>query len=659
MTATGGNATIGGAATAGTNVSLTASGSGTFRGDVIAGDDVNVVASSVNFGGDVEAANDVTINAAGGTVNFNGSGAQTVLADNGAIIINGVVTKVIGAGGGGGGGGGSLVPGVTAGNLILDAGTTIDVTGPISATGSVISTSVGASSFGGAITAGDDITMSGGSLRLNGSLTAGTAIGDNISLTGPIVLNAADSAWTANRIFVNGSIDGAAAGAQTLRLRAADRSVLDGGIGGSVSLGEFRIENGFTQLGSVAGGTFTVNADRFTLAPASRPSDVGVDLGSSGNLVVNAPLFTMAQGSKATILGDFTINSGAGTARLSDVNTTGVFEVTAGSIQLVARDGSGAMTSIGTIDDSGLDFISLGGFKFSVAPVLDGAGSVRFASPNATGDLNGTLVDFVMLNINDSELGLNSLVGGVGVSGADFRSGTSFFDLVADGTSSTSSATTSAVVAGLDIAEMDTTIALSAAERERLQAALGGAVEVRWPDPVEAREIGSGSVAFRDGGRLEAAALASRSDAVGVAAREAGWRRPLSASAQRFELVQVRRFLVASDAIRAASPEAVQAAAQQIVTAYRAGTPLADVVQGLRTRGAAEELAAVQLVANFIRTGESLGLSDTERTRAGAGGMLWPQSQIGALGGGADFNVPASAFDGGFWMSLDQPIATR
>jgi hypothetical protein len=367
----------------------------------------------------------------------------------------------------------------------------------------------------------------------------------------------------------------------------------------------------------------------------------------------------MAQGSKATILGDFTINSGAGTARLSDVNTTGVFEVNAGSIRLVARDGSGAMTSIGTIDDGGLDFIALGGFKFSVAPILDGTGAVRFASPSATGDLNGNLIDFVMLNSNDSEFGLSSLTGGVGVSGADFGIGSTFFDLVADGTSSTSSSTTSAVIAGLDIADTDTTIALSAAERERLQAALGGAVEVRWPDATEAREIGSGSVAFRDGGRLEAAALASRSDAAGVTAREAGWRRPLSASAQRFELVQVRRFLVASDAMRAAAPEAVQAAAQQIVTAYRAGTPLSDVVQGLRARGASDELAAVQLVANFIRTGESLGLSDTERTRAGAGGLPWPQSQIGALGGGAEFNVPASAFDGGFWMSLDQPVATR
>jgi hypothetical protein len=738
---TSGSANFGGNVTAGDTFSLNAGGSANFLGNVNAGDDINLAANNFAFRGNVLAGNDVTIDANGGAVVFNGSAAQTVRADNGAVLIDGAVTKT-GSGGGGGGGAGLLPPGdllldagttltvtgainvagsldtisggtstfggnvvagnnvtldangnainfngaagqtvradngallidgavsKTGGDLTLDAGTTLEVTGALQSSGAISSTSAGTSTFGGAVTAGDDLSIAASSIRLFGNLTGGSDVGDTITLNGPIVLNAADSRWSAHGIRVNGSINGAAPGAQTLRLAAGDRSILNGGIGNTARLGEFRIEDGFTQLGSVSGGLFVVNADRFVLAPASRPSNVGVDLASSGNLVFNTTQFTMAQGTKATVLGNFTINNGAGTARLSDVNTTGVFEVNAGQIVLVARPAGSSFTSIGGTLDTGLDFVSLGGFRFSVAPILDGAGLVRFASPNAAGDLNGNLIDFVMLNLNDADLGVSSLTGGFGIVGADFFDGANFFDLIADGTANTSSATTIAALAPQETrgAREAGGVALSVSERRQLEALLGGAIEIRMPDVSEILEIGTGSVAFRDQGRAEVAALASSaaSETVAANSRSTEWRRPLPSVVQRFSGARVRDLLATSEALRKVSREsasAFSAAAGSLASAYAAQEPLAAVVDRARSAGNAAELDALRVIGRWVKLGEELGLSTAERLRAGdpASKTLWPQTTV-ALEGGIEFKVPASAFDAEFWMALDRPVASK
>jgi hypothetical protein len=710
---TSGSANFGGNVTAGDTFSLNAGGSANFLGNVNAGDDINLAANNFAFRGNVLAGNDVTIDANGGAVVFNGSAAQTVRADNGAVLIDGAVTKT-GSGGGGGGGAGLLPPGdllldagttltvtgainvagsldtisggtstfggnvvagnnvtldangnainfngaagqtvradngallidgavsKTGGDLTLDAGTTLEVTGALQSSGAISSTSAGTSTFGGAVTAGDDLSIAASSIRLFGNLTGGSDVGDTITLNG----------------------------AQTLRLAAGDRSILNGGIGNTARLGEFRIEDGFTQLGSVSGGLFVVNADRFVLAPASRPSNVGVDLASSGNLVFNTTQFTMAQGTKATVLGNFTINNGAGTARLSDVNTTGVFEVNAGQIVLVARPAGSSFTSIGGTLDTGLDFVSLGGFRFSVAPILDGAGLVRFASPNAAGDLNGNLIDFVMLNLNDADLGVSSLTGGFGIVGADFFDGANFFDLIADGTANTSSATTIAALAPQETrgAREAGGVALSVSERRQLEALLGGAIEIRMPDVSEILEIGTGSVAFRDQGRAEVAALASSaaSETVAANSRSTEWRRPLPSVVQRFSGARVRDLLATSEALRKVSREsasAFSAAAGSLASAYAAQEPLAAVVDRARSAGNAAELDALRVIGRWVKLGEELGLSTAERLRAGdpASKTLWPQTTV-ALEGGIEFKVPASAFDAEFWMALDRPVASK
>jgi filamentous hemagglutinin family protein len=664
----GGDASVGGNTSAGTDIVVNSAGAATFGGTVDAGNNVSLngdaitvsgnvsagnqvllsAASAITLGGDVNGVNNVTIDANGGAVTFNGAAGQTVRSDSGALLIDGAVSK-------------------TGGDLTLFAGAALDVTGAMNVSGSLNSTSSGVSTFGGNVTTGDDLTVSASSIQLFGDLAGGSDAGDTITLNGPIVLNAADSRWSAHGIRVNGSINGAAPGAQTLRLAAGDRSILNGGIGNTARLGEFRIEDGFTQLGSVSGGLFVVNADRFVLAPASRPSNVGVDLASSGNLVFNTTQFTMAQGTKATVLGNFTINNGAGTARLSDVNTTGVFEVNAGQIVLVARPAGSSFTSIGGTLDTGLDFVSLGGFRFSVAPILDGAGLARFASPNATGDLNGNLIDFVMLNLNDADLGISSLTGGFGIVGADFFDGANFFDLIADGTANTSSATTIAALAPQETrgAREAGGVALSVSERRQLEALLGGAIEIRLPDVPEILEIGTGSVAFRDQGRAEVAALASSSASETVAAsgRSTDWRRPLPSVVQRFSGARVQDLLETSEALRKVSREsasAFSAAAGSLANAYAGQEPLAAVVDRARSAGNAAELDALRVIGRWVKLGEELGLSTAERLRAGdpASKTLWPQTTV-ALEGGIEFKVPASAFDAEFWMALDRPVASK
>jgi hypothetical protein len=657
LTLTGRAVNAGGSITLiGGSLSVTATaGDAQITGDVTAGAGVEISATGGNavLGGNISATNgDVALSGAG--VTFAGSGDQAVHADSGLILIDGLVTK-------------------PDGDLTLSAGTSLVVTGAIDVSGSLSSTSAGASTFGGSVTAGDDLTLSAGSIQLFGDLTGGSGAGDTVTLTGPIVLHAADSRWSAHGIRVNGSINGAAPGAQTLRLAAGDRSILDGGIGDAVRLGEFRIEDGFTQLGTIAGGLFLVRADHFTLAPASRPSNVSVDLASSGDLVFHTGEFAMAQGTKATVLGSLTVNSGTGTARLSDVNTTGVFEVNAGQIVLVSRPSGISFTSVGDATDTGLDFVSLGGFRFSVAPTLDGAGFVRFASPNATGDLNSTLAGFVMLNLNASDLGLSGLSGGLGVVEADFFDGARFFDLIADYTINGSSAPAIAIAGATEVlAPQDTAsareeevAALSVAEQRRLEALLVGLLGITLAEPVGANEIGTDSVAVEDHGRSMAPASAANvvGDTVSVDGRSLHWRRPMPSAAQRFHGALVRELLATSDALLALARESATAfssSAGSLADAYASREPLAAVVQRARAAGNDAELEALRAIARFVELGEELDLSTSERLRAGLqeSGTMWPQSLI-SLEGDVEFKVPASAFDADFWLELDRSVASE
>jgi filamentous hemagglutinin len=489
VTATAGNASVGGAANAGTDVSITATGA-VSAGSVLAGNDatlsgpsvtvsgnaaatagalsVTATAGNASVGGNATAGTDLSITATGGNAvlggnatatsgnvsisgenaNFTAAGAQTVRADNGSVTITGNATKATGAltltgervlvDGSVQVGAGSFFVGATSGDA--------EITGPTSAGGHAVIHASGVARLGGSVMAGDDLTITAGSIQLFGDLAAGTDRGDTITLDGPVSLHANDSRWSGHGIRVMGTIDGATAGAQTLRLASGDRTILAGGVGNAFRLSQFIVEDGFTQLGTVVGGLLVVDADNFVLAPAARPAGFAVDLASPGRLVLNVGQFTMAQGTKATVLGDFTINAGGGTARLSDINAIGALEVNAGQIVLVTRPSGVALTSIGEQFDIGVDFQSLGGFRFSVVPSVEGSGLVRFGSPQAIGDQLGTLLDFVMINLDDSEFGLNRLTGGFGIVPADFFDGLNFFDLIADGPSTTSNATTVAAL---------------------------------------------------------------------------------------------------------------------------------------------------------------------------------------------------------------------
>ena len=429
LTATAGNASVGGNATAGTNLSIAATG-----GNAVLGGNATATAGNVSISGT--------------NASFTAAGAQTVRADNGSVTITGNATKATGAltlsgervlvDGSVQVGAGSFSVGATSGDA--------EITGSTSAGGHAVIHASGVARLGGSVTAGDDLMITAGGIQLFGDLAAGADPGDTITLAGSVSLHAIDSRWSGHGIRVLGTIDGATAGGQTLRLAAGDRTILAGGVGNAFRLSQFIVEDGFTQLGTVVGGLFVVDADNFVLAPAARPAGFAVDLASPGHLVLNVGQFTMAQGTKATVLGDFTINAGAGTARLSDINAIGVLEVNAGRILLVTRPPGVAVTSIGEQLDIGVDFQSLGGFRFSVAPTVEGSGLVRFGSPKAIGDQLGTLRGFVMINLDDSEFGVNGLTGGFGVVPADFFDGLKFLDLVADGPPNTSNSTTLAAL---------------------------------------------------------------------------------------------------------------------------------------------------------------------------------------------------------------------
>jgi hypothetical protein len=685
VTATAGDATVG-AASAGGNASLTATG-GVSAASVTAGNNATVSGASVNVagnaaatagalsvtsaagnasvGGNATAGGNVTVSATGGdavlggnvtsangdvslsgtNVTFGGAAAQTVSATNGAVTVTGNAAKAAGAltltgesvnAGDVSATAGSLTVTATAGDATVGGNATAGGNVTVSATG-------GDAVLGGDVLAGDDVTLAGNAIRLGGNVTGGGDAGDEIRLTGPVTL-LGNSTWSAFDITVDGTIDGVAAGAQSLTLAAANRSILSGNVGQANRLGSFTINDGFTQLGTAAGGSFLLNADIFTLAPASRPAGFGVDLGSPGALIINTGAFTMAQGTKATVLGDFTINNGTGIARLSDVNTTGVFEVNAGQIVLVGRTASSALTALGGVEDAGLDFVSLGGFRFSVAPILEGIGSVLFASPNATGDIVGSLLEFPMLNLSDSELG--SGVSG-GVVEPDFASGGIYFDLVADGTSSNSSATATAALALQSLPEAEeSVVALSSSERRRLSQLLGG-IDVRMPNPGEMADIGAGNVVFGDQMRAEAGQI-SQLDR--FEPRPSGAVRPLSAVAQRFSGSRVREMLALDSALAETPSAARRAALDAMRQAHEAGKPLADAA---RAAGSDEERRAMGRIARFIELGVQLGMSESERWRAGRAGVPFPQHQVDAE---KPFLVPASQFDAEFWSVIGDSL---
>jgi hypothetical protein len=607
VTATAGDATVG-AASAGGNASLTATG-GVSAASVLAGNDATVSGASVNVAGNAAAT----------------AGALSVTSTAGDASVGGNATA-----------GGNVTVSAAGGDAVL----------------------------GGNVLAGDDVTLAGNAIRLGGNVTGGGDAGDEIRLTGPVTL-LGNSTWSAFDITVDGTIDGVAAGAQSLTLAAANRSILSGNVGQANRLGAFTINDGFTQLGTAAGGSFLLNADIFTLAPASRPAGFGVDLGSPGALTINTGAFTMAQGTKATVLGDFTINNGTGVARLSDVNTVGIFEVNAGQIQIVPRDASGALTAAGIILDTGVDFVSIGGFRFSVVPILDGVGQVRFSTPGATGDLNGNLVGFPMLNLDDADFGLLGLSGGLGVTGADFSNGVEFFDLLADGTLNANTANAIAAAAPQETPDALESggVSLSSSERRELESALNN-IEIRLPSAEEALEIGVGSVAFRDSRRAEIERVVTGIDAEAIPARAAGESRALSAVVQRFSGARVRGFLESYrelNGLRSSSKELLGKAAARLADASAKGESLAKAVDAAREAGSADEVAAMGKIARFIQLGEELGLSNAERRLAArdvSDTGLWPQAVV-ADQASIPFEVPASAFDREFWMAVEQPIASK
>ena len=118
-----------------------------------------------------------------------------------------------------------------------------------------------------------------------------------------------------------------------------------------------------------------------------------------------------------------------------------------------------------------------------------------------------------------------------------------------------------------------------------------------------------------------------------------------------------------------ANREAFRRAALALQRAASEGRPLGDVVREMSAAGDATGIAAARLIGDYVVRGESLGLTAPEGRSVGlaAGvGTAWPQAIVPAKLGITDasdplfgFDVPAGAFDAGFWSAVDSAAPGR
>jgi hypothetical protein len=250
-----------------------------------------------------------------------------------------------------------------------------------------------------------------------------------------------------------------------------------------------------------------------------------------------------------------------------------------------------------------------------------------------------------MLDSNFATTGLAIEQGGLGFSIADLFGGGSFFDLVAYNGTNENVATLYAGASqeDLEISDADSGTVLFTDEEQMLEQVFGDVLEVRPPTAAELRQLLSGSAVLVD-------------HEVGGA--------PVGVSSRRLGAGRARALLETATRLEsgiAADPATFRAAAAELLAAYRAGRPLAAAMAAARDAGESGKAAAMRLIGEYLRQGESLGLSPAERRLVTAAEFpegFWPQTAIPGLLGEtrptdplASFDVPAAAFGPAFWVA--------
>lgn len=580
-----------------------------------------------------------------GPVTFDGAGDQSAIANGGTLEIGGDVVKEAA--------GDLLLSSDGALSLdgdvrVLDGSLSLDATS-IALTGSdtQVLSSTGTTEFNSDITKGaGNLTITGDDrIEIGGDVTVE---GGRLRFNGPMLLKL-DTSMSAMRVTFDGSIDGTYA----LVVAADERITFLGDIGQN-SLGEKGGSDGLQSLTLSAGDFVEFESGAVRVVdeisfnandPVGGPIPNVATIGAAGDITFDCGEFTMGPRQKFTVLGTLTINAGAGTVTLGDVNALGDLVVNADSIQLRSRAGGAVLGPNGSVNDSGADLIAGGSFVFSSIPLVLGGGVVQFGSLLANADTTGNLAGFT-LSLLDGPFGAASL-----------RQGSLYFDATVPQftpapptpptpTSNVSPATFLAVEdpnAAEDTLEGDRAI-LRENERLAVNRTLGPAVSLRRQLPVEIERGGDGRVAF------DAGALAEVGRVDGA----------------RFEVALPRisrpaavRFLSASARLESlVDTDAKRERAAALLAKLEAATTLAHVgafTQTLRESGDATDLAVVQAIAGTVRWGEAIGLTDAERSAAGNGATPFPQSRVASLLGLTECSLRSERFGPGFWAIAPAP----
>lgn len=451
--------------------------------------------------------------------------------------------------------------------------------------------------------------------------------GDTVDLTG-----VAATKWAANKIEVSGDITGEG---KSLTLSATDRVDLAGSIGeAGKSLAAFTLEKGAL---SFLADEAAVYADTVSLEHVGEVQPVEGDtfahIGASGSLLFETSSFTMDQDLILSSVGQLKIT--ANTATLSSLNSGGDMIVDADTIKV----------------QSGANFVTLGLFDFSETPIAANGSNetFEFASAASDADLRGTLA-------NEPAIALRLLPAGsytsesltVSIGGLAW-----FLDLVPQGPTTSSTATTLAAVAPQDLESQreSDSVSLNPEDRDALSRILGARIELRDPSAIELGQLARGYVTF-----VDTPIAGSPIDAVQV-------RLPVAVA--RLGSTEAVQLLVQAEAgltrLHSSDGSVIGDVAVKLETAYQSRatkpTALYEVAAELMDRGSEAERAALLAIVGYVVGGESLGLSSPERARV-AVQPGWPQIKVTQLSG-ADFTVPASAFDASFRRLVQRSVVQR
>ncbi|MBL9120739.1 MAG: filamentous hemagglutinin N-terminal domain-containing protein [Phycisphaerae bacterium] len=608
-----------------------------FTGDVLksTAGNMGLVGEALVFGGIVTTTQgDLTIT---GDATFDGEGSQAATANGGELVASGDMVKTTGGdlnlssdqrirlGGDAGAESGDLD--LNAPEVILDgegtqrltAGETVSWNGPVSkAQGDLRIIGDGGIDIGG------DVLVENGRLLFRG----------------PVLLET-DATVDGDRVTFDGTLDGTFA----LIVNADERIVFMGDIG-QASGGEKSDGDGLQSLTLHAGelvefaneGGMSVHVLDGISFNAGDPESGSIPdvatIGSAGDLLIDCGEFLMGPRQKITVLGSLTINAGAGTVTLGDVNVLNDLAVNAAAIRLRSRPGGNVLGASGTVEDEGADLIVGGQIGFSSIPIILGDGTVQFASFDANADTTGNLSGFTLRLLGEP------------IDVAALRQGSIYFDLTLPGLPppppaiSTASPATILAVEDTDEADdgMDANRAiLRENERIALNRLLGPGVSVRRQLPVELERGGAGTITYDTGEIGEAARL--EGDAMEIAI-------------PRLSRDAAVRFLGAHARLEALTAAEADRERGRVILARLAAAADAAGVEAIAAElasGGTADLDLLRAIAEEIRWGEAIGLSERERRAAGNAGMSFPQSRVMATLGAESCPLSASMLGEGFW----------